>query len=431
VGSVFLLPNNSAEVWLTVRNSYSKESKISPFECDTEISEKENFRERPTDSLMNPEKTCSDPSALIKSIFVAEDCSGSPVAKRIIDRAGNIPVTILEAGRTPPVEEMDFPKNLAAGKKVLFLCRNKGRFLKPCPATREYRCCDYQVLNIGMNCPMDCTYCILQAYMNNPWISFYVNVEDLVTELETFRKENPGQFLRIGTGEFTDSMALDRLTALSAHLIDFIRHSQSMVLELKTKSTAIDHLEHLQHGGRTIIAWSLNSSRINRREELHTASLDMRLRAAARCAEWGYRLAFHFDPIVLHSDWREEYRHTIKRLYETVPADRVAWISMGALRFLPALKGIAHQRFPGSSIFYEEFITGLDNKCRYFRSRRVELYRELLRELQKYSHPETCIYLCMESDEIWREVFGYSPESKGGLRQMLDRAAKSFCDGGL
>jgi spore photoproduct lyase len=413
----FPLSNNSSEVWLMSKILISKSRKF--------------FQERLTNCLMNAETTCSDPSTLLKTIFVAEDCRDFPVVKRIIDHAGSIPVTILGEGETPTIEGMNFPKNLAAGKKVLFLCRNKGRFLKPCPATREYRCCDYQVLNIGMNCPMDCTYCILQAYMNNPWISFYVNVEDLITELETFQKENPGQFLRIGTGEFTDSMALDRLTGLSAHLIDFIRQSPSMVLELKTKSTAVDHLKHLPHNGRTIIAWSLNSSRINRREELHTASLNMRLQAAARCAEWGYRLAFHFDPIILHPDWQEEYRGTIQRLYETVPADRVAWISMGALRFLPALKNIAHQRFPGTSIFYEEFITGLDNKCRYFRSRRVELYRELLQELQKHAHSETCIYLCMESDEIWREVFGYSPESKGGLRQMLDRASKRFCEDGF
>ncbi|PIE71820.1 MAG: DNA photolyase, partial [Deltaproteobacteria bacterium] len=34
----------------------------------------------------------------------------------------------------------------------------------------------------------------------------------------------------------------------------------------------------------------------------------------------------------------------------------------------------------------------------------------------------TCIYFCMESDEIWQEVMGFVPEEKGGLPLMLDRS---------
>ena len=372
---------------------------------------------------------CADPSTFVKHIYVAENCLQLPMTQKILSRAATIPQTVLRDDETPPPLAHDFPKNLAKGKRTLFLCRNRGRFLKPCPATREYRCCDYHVLHIGMNCPMDCTYCILQAYMNNPWLSFYVNVEDLLAELEEQRQQNPSQLLRIGTGEFTDSMALDRLTGLSSVLVEYFGAAPSMVLELKTKSTAVDSLEGLRHNGKTVVSWSLNSATINRSEELHTASLDMRLHAAVRCAAWGYKLAFHFDPLVVHENWQQEYTETVRRLFDTVPARHIAWISLGALRFLPPLKAIVRQRFPGSSLFCQEFITGLDNKCRYFRSQRIELYQLLLQELKRHAAPGTCIYLCMESDEIWRDVFGYTPESKGGLRTMLDEAARTgkFC----
>ena len=43
-------------------------------------------------------------------------------------------------------------------------------------------------------------------------------------------------------------------------------------------------------------------------------------------------------------------------------------------------------------------------------------------ELAKYVVPATCVYFCMESDNIWQEVFGFSPEEKGGLRAMLDHS---------
>jgi spore photoproduct lyase len=304
------------------------------------------------------------------------------------------------------------------------LCRNRGAFFKPCPGTREYRCCDYQVLNIGMNCPMDCVYCILQAYLNNPWLSFFVNVDDLFAELDQALDSEPQRFFRIGTGEFTDSLALDNLTHLSPRLVNYMSKRGNAVLELKSKSVNIGNLKGLDHRGRTVVAWSLNSPVIMAREEIRTATLEERLQAAKQCAAWGYRLAFHFDPIILHEGWQEGYRQTIARLFASVPAGAIAWISLGALRYLPTLKQIAAERFPASRFFYQEFIDGLDGKRRYFRTQRVAMYRLILDELRKYADARTCIYFCMENDTIWREVFGFAPEEQGGLPAMLDRAVR-------
>jgi spore photoproduct lyase len=362
----------------------------------------------------------NDPSVYVSSIHVEESCLEHPYAREIIERSG-LPVTV--TGNEGPSVSGIYPHNLARGKQALFLSRNRGKFFKACPGTREYRCCGYHVLNIGMNCPMDCVYCILQAYLNNPWLSFFVNIDDLFAELDREFAANPGRLFRIGTGEFTDSLALDRLTGLSSRLVNYFRDRKNAVLELKTKSAVIDNLAGLEHNGRTVVAWSLNSPVIAAREELRTAALDERLAAAARCAGWGYRLAFHFDPIIHHQGWRQGYRQTIRRLFEAVPGEAIAWISLGALRFLPHLKPIAASRFPGSRFFYNEFIEGLDAKSRYFRARRTEMYRFIVEELHRYVSAETCLYFCMENDLIWQEVFGFIPEDKGGLTAMLDRAA--------
>jgi len=345
-----------------------------------------------------------------------------PVTRRILARAVNVPVEVVADISGMPDLGV-YPGSLTGGKRHLLLTRNRGRFFKPCPGTKEYVCCDYQVLNIGMNCPMDCVYCILQAYLNNPYLSFFVNIEDLLAELTEAFTRAPGQFRRIGTGEFTDSLALDRFTGLSQLLVEFMRDKYDAVLELKTKTAVVENLEGLDHGGRTIVSWSLNSPVIAAKEEIRTASLGQRLAAAARCASWGYKLAFHFDPLVYHPGWREGYSEIIDRLFAAVPKEKIVWISMGCLRYLPALKGIAGRRFPHSRIFYEEFIEGLDGKARYFRTLRVEMYRHLYRQLQRHADPRTCVYLCMENNEIWQEVFGFVPEERGGLPGMLDAAA--------
>ncbi|KPK28248.1 MAG: DNA photolyase [Desulfobacterales bacterium SG8_35_2] len=361
-----------------------------------------------------------DPAGFISMIHVDRDCDDHPLTREIIARAGNIPVKFVAEEKFSIPVLGSYPKSLNRGKHHLLLTKNRGKFFKPCPGTREYVCCDYQVLNIGMNCPMDCVYCILQAYLNNPYLSFFVNTEDLLAELKQVFAHDPHHFRRIGTGEFTDSLALDRLTGLSRILIEFMRDKNSAVLELKTKTAVIDNLAGLDHGGRTIVAWSLNSPVIVAKEEIRTASLEQRLAAAARCASWGYKLAFHFDPIIYHEGWQQGYSETIRRLFATVPKENIAWISLGCLRYLPQLKQIAGQRFPNSRFFYEEFIEGLDGKARYFRTLRVEMYQHLYQQLLQHADSRTCIYLCMENNEIWQEVFGFIPDDRGGLPRMLD-----------
>jgi spore photoproduct lyase len=369
-----------------------------------------------------------DPASIIQHVYVEDDCRDLPLTNSILANLPGREVRIIAPRSGPDLSAaMSTPHSLTSGKKHLVLCKNRGRFLKPCPATREYRCCDYQVLNVGMNCPMDCVYCILQAYLNNPWLSFFVNTDDLLAELTATFAEPSQTFRRIGTGEFTDSMALDRVTGLSRILIEFFKDQPNAVLELKSKAVALDNLKHCEHGGRAIMAWSLNSTEVMAREELRTASLEQRLAAAAQCAAWGYKLAFHFDPLIYHPGWRKGYKETIDRLFATVPAASIVWISMGALRFLPALKNIATGRFPRSRFFQEEFVLGLDNKFRYFRPLRTEMYHHMAHHLSRHLDPNTCLYFCMESDEIWREVLGFSPEERGGLPAMLDLAARKKC----
>jgi spore photoproduct lyase len=364
------------------------------------------------------------PTDSINRIYVADDCRHLPYTEEILGRIDKRAVKILPAGGLEGAETCHDPKAFAKGKCSLLLTRNRGRFLKSCPGTREYLCCGYQVLNVGMNCPMDCVYCILQAYLNNPWLSFYVNIDDLLAELDRSFAEAPDRYWRIGTGEFTDSLALDRLTGLSRLLVEYMRDKPQAILELKTKTAEVDNLIGLDHGGRTIVSWSLNSRLIIEREELHTASLARRLAAAAHCADQGYRLGFHFDPIIYHPGWQDGYCDTISRLFAAVPADSIAWISLGCLRFLPLLRNIATERFPGSRFFHEEFVLGLDGKMRYFRNLRVEMYRFLVERILAAA-PDICVYLCMESEEIWQEVFHFVPAERGGLAAMLDQAVFS------
>jgi len=198
------------------------------------------------------------------------------------------------------------------------------------------------------------------------------------------------------------------------------------VLELKTKTTQIQRLKYLSHNRKTICAWSLNTERVIRDQERHTASLNARLQAAETCQSWGYPLAFHFDPVVLYEGCEAEYRHVIHRLFNRISADNIVWISIGTFRFIPELKTVIQKRFTDSTIVYGEFITGLDGKMRYFKPLRLNFYQKMVSWIRELA-PNVLVYFCMESEDIWKRTMGFTPEKYGGLSRMLDLSAQKCC----
>ena len=313
---------------------------------------------------------------------------------------------------------------VAAGKQTLFITRNRGRFVRQCPGTRQYTCCGYKILHVGTFCSMDCSYCILQTYFHPPVLQLFANHDVMWQELDQLFQTKA--ISRIGTGEFTDSLIWEQWTDLSAQLIPRFAHQQRAVLELKSKSVAIDALEHLDHQRKTIAAWSLNTPRIIASEERGTASLEARLKAAARCQKWGYPVAFHFDPMVIYPGCEAEYREVVQRLFDVIAADNIVWISLGTFRHMPALKPLIQKRFDTSKIIYGEFITGLDGKMRYFKPLRIELYRRMADWIRQRA-PQVMVYLCMEDEQVWKRSLGFAPSERGGLSMMLDRCAVEKC----
>ena len=121
-----------------------------------------------------------------------------------------------------------------------------------------------------------------------------------------------------------------------------------------------------------------------------------------------------------------EYERVIKRLFASVSAENIVWISLGTFRFMSSLKPLIRNRFPKSKIIYGEFITGLDGKMRYFKPLRLELYQKIISCIRRYA-PDVFIYFCMEDDEVWRQAMGYTPDERGGLAKMLDEQAAEHC----
>ncbi len=305
------------------------------------------------------------------------------------------------------------------GKKRLFLMRHRGDFLKKCPGSEGQVCCNYFVINFASNCPMECSYCYLQEYLaHNPALKVFSNVEDLVEESYRLLSRHRRFFFRIGTGEITDSLALDPYVGFCSEVIPFFADQPNVLLELKTKSDEVEGLLDLDPKGRVVVSWSMNPQRVIDAYERLTASFEERLSAARRCQEAGYKLGFHFDPMIEYAGWEEDYRAMVERIFSVVDHRRIAWISMGVLRNTSGLKQIIRERFPTTRLLSGEQVLCPDGKMRYFQPLRVRMYREMLGSIRSFS-PTVFVYLCMESREVWERVFGFAPGCEKELGNQM------------
>ncbi|MEE8637776.1 MAG: DNA photolyase [Candidatus Margulisiibacteriota bacterium] len=290
-------------------------------------------------------------------------------------------------------------QNIAA-KTIKRIKKVKRPVIRPCPCAVHHLSCDYVVISHILGCPYDCSYCFLHTFYGKDEIVVYDNEADIIAQLSDYMRtaEKP---LRIGTGEFSDSLALDKETGLSRRLIEFFAGQDRHLLELKTKSAEVDHLLDLDHKGKTVFAWSVNPEKIVKSDESGSVSLPERLAAAKRCVEVGYPVAFHYDPIIFYSGWDRDYKEVVDLIFSEIDPEHIAWISLGALRFHPDLKNIIEERFPHSRITFGELEVGEDGKMRYFKPIRIEIFKKMQEFIRSYSK-EVYVYLCMENSDMWK-----------------------------
>src|SRR5712691_9513227 len=144
-----------------------------------------------------------------------------------------------------------------------------------------------------------------------------------------------------------------------------------------TKSDLVDGLLELDPQGRVMVSWSINPEAVVQREEHKTASLAARLRAAQRCRAAGYKIGLHFDPLLYYPGWEADYEPFVAQVFSALAPADVTYMSMGSLRFPPALKDVVRARFPKSRLMYAELVPGTDGKMRYFKPLRAERYAKM------------------------------------------------------
>jgi spore photoproduct lyase len=329
-----------------------------------------------------------------RRVYVTREALRYESAQRALRTLEGLPITEVSGKHEIPACDLN--------RRTLFISTARGRSVTRCPGSKGQVCCNYLTLDLYMGCMLDCSYCIMQGYLNFAPLSVYVNTDEMVDAVRGIIRLNPGIPIRIGSGEVGDSLALDPLFGLSRDFITGLAPYNQVYFELKTKTGFVDHLLDITPKGNAVIGFSLNPPEIIAGEEGGAVSLEERVNAAGKAAAAGYLVSFHFDPVILTQGWERMYHETVKLL---LPFDyrNIAWISLGTMRYTGELRTRMQER----PYLYGEFFPCSDGKHRYFWPLRKRAYA-LMREWISALGPVP-LYMCMESRSTWRHVFGELP----------------------
>ncbi len=314
------------------------------------------------------------------------------------------------------------PDEFIQRKSRLVVRPFQGQFFKRCPGASQKKalpCCNYYVLNLGSGCPFDCSYCYLQSYLGPSDTTIYSNLDSAIDELQEMADQFGHLPYRIGTGEIIDSLALDPLTLFSRNLISFFKKYPAWTLEFKTKSDRVVQFLDCEHSNNVVVSWSINPPSIVDSEEHGTASLSQRLKAAQKCVQAGFPVAFHIDPMIYTADWKENYSELVQMVTSIFSPSQVSVISLGALRFQPEQKWTMKKRFGAKSIVNQsEMWPSTSGKLRYDQDLRSQMFQFVIEQFKNQS-PDWKIFLCMETPEVWLSTTGSFPSQNDQIKNLF------------
>ncbi len=323
-------------------------------------------------------------------IYVDTAVSGLPLTQNILQKFPDI-----EKEEINDIKLIKKPAEMTGAKKSLLLARLKADPLKEFQAMTESSQRPYFALNLISNCHLECTYCILQSYLaNNPIITIFTNLDEILMRLaDQLKRIPPGSI--IGTGKIADSLALENISEHHQHLIPFFARQDRITLELKTKSAQVESLLNLDHQNKTILSWSINAPQIIEQEEYKTASFEERLKAAYRVSEKNYPIAFHFDPMICHEGWQKNYSLALRKIFNKISPEKIAWISVGTLRFPFKQQRIMRERFPKNESIHEGLLSTSRVFLHYPDDQREQMHQFMEKEISQY-YPLEKYYRCMD-----------------------------------
>jgi spore photoproduct lyase len=342
----------------------------------------------------------SQKKSLVSRIWAVRGYCDELRAKKIAEKA-NLPLKWFD--EAPSVNGDKGLKKLKNERDVLLLRNRTSPFIEQFQHPIG-RCSRFYKLTAYNNCNFWCEYCYLYlTFRNMPISTHFVNYDKMFREIVSFDRSNIPDILRVlNLGELCDPLAVEDITGFAEELIPFVaRETKQTKLLFLTKSDNIDSLLNLEHRGRSIMSFSINTDKVYQHLEHRTASPEARLMAAKRLQQAGYKIRLRIDPVILYSTWKKDYANLVEKIFVYVKPER---ITIGEYRPAKGLASHISSRFPESPLL--KINSGLINdgtKLRYPDEHRLTMFRVIIDAITKHDK-RVKIALCKEDVRIWKSL---------------------------
>ncbi len=258
-------------------------------------------------------------------------------------------------------------------------------------------CQNAMELNPVFGCPFRCAYCGFGRTVH-----VTLDVECFMSRLPSLFADYPQQQLW-KYSNMTDLPPFEPEYDAVAPMVRYFAEQDGRYLMIFTKSDNVDFLLGLDHGGHTIISWSLSSATVSREVDRRAATMEGRIDAMARCHEAGYHVRARLSPVVPVRNWRHEYRDMIERLFERTRPDLVTLEMLGWFDFedLPELlpQELLDPDFYRAAERAQDEMNGHRKAPFPFEVRR-EVYEFCIDEVRRLS-PRTPVAICHGTPRMW------------------------------
>jgi spore photoproduct lyase len=255
-------------------------------------------------------------------------------------------------------------------------------------------------------CPYGCHYCYLAGTPGvwfSPTIKIFLNLEEILAEVDqtAMRLASPMAFY---LGKLQDGLALEPLSGYARAMIPFFARHPYARMVILTKSADIENLLDLNHGGKTILSWTVNAPEVTHDFEKNTPDVTSRVESMRRCALAGYPVRAVVMPIIPLAGWQEIYGHFISSLIASVPLSRITLGSICSYTQAQRLMELKLGRENTISMLMDRGQDKSDDgRIRFRRSIREEVYRYLLERIRR-DRPDLEIGLCLEDVSMFTSL---------------------------
>ena len=269
---------------------------------------------------------------MIDTVYFEEDTSNYSATNRIrlaLPNANWIPIERFQEVFNIRTQNFRIQKKNPA----LIIAKKHDNFVLPAPSGFGMGSNQNFYFSHMYNCLYDCGYCFLQGMYSSANYVLFVNYEDFFEAISETIHLHKNDTQTYYSGYDCDSLAFDKISHFSGHMLNFFQTFPEVEVELRTKSIVISSLLTRNPIKNCVIAFSLSPDSIAEKLDNKAPSIRRRIAAIKELSIKGWPIGLRLDPLIYTDDWKLKYSELVSNLMRQIDVRSIHSVSYGLLRF--------------------------------------------------------------------------------------------------